>query len=347
MIFERPELLQALPPVVALLVAGILWQWRRSVRLVRAFGGRAPVRRLTGRSLHRFPVARLASVLLAAVALTLVASGAREDTGEPPPPPTPVDVMVVLDVSHSMTGADVAPSRFERGREVVEEVVEARVVDRVALTLFAGWPYGLVPLTDDPTVVDYFVPAVEPELVARRDQGTALPAAIEHAVDGWQDRSREDAVPVILVVSDGEAHGAEAEVLDAVRRAVDAGLRVWTVGVGTEGGAPLTVAGSGGAPLLDGTGSRVVAGYDSGLLRDAASIGGGAFHDLATDGDVGGLVDELRALGGEAEDARTEAFDPTLILLLTALSLLAVDAILDSGAWGRRRSRTRVEGRSV
>lgn len=347
MTFERPELLQALPPLVALLVAGVLWQWRRSVRLADAFGGPASARRLTGRSLDRFPMARLACLVVAAVALTLSASGAREDTGEPPPPPTPVDLIVALDVSHSMTGSDVAPSRFERAREVVARVLEARVADRVALTLFAGWPYGLVPVTDDPTVVDYFVPAVEPELVERRDQGTALPAVVGHAVDGWRARSREDAVPVLLVVSDGEAHGAEAETLEAVEAAVDAGVRVWTVGVGTAQGAPLAVAGSGGAPLLDGAGSRVVAGYDPDLLRDMARIGGGGFHDFAAGGAASGLVDELGALGGGTEDVEAAAFDPMLILLLTALSLLAVDASLDSGAWARRRARGRVEGRSA
>lgn len=347
MTFERPELLQALAPIVALLVAGILWQWRRSVRLADAFGGADSARRLTGRSLRRFPVARLTCVLLAATALTLSASGAREDVGEPPPPPTPVDMIVVADVSHSMTGADVSPSRFERARELVAEVLEARVADRVALTLFAGWPYVLVPVTDDPAVVDYFIPAVAPELVERRDQGSALAAAVEHAVGVWQDRSREDAVPVLLVVSDGEVHGAGAEVLAAVEGAVDAGLRVWTVGVGTTDGAPLTVAGSGGAPLLDGTGRRVVAGYDPGLLQEMARIGGGGFHELGTGEGPGDLVEELRALGGEADEETVEAFDPAWILLLAALSLLAVDASLDSGAWARRRVRTRVEGRST
>jgi Ca-activated chloride channel family protein len=345
--FQRPELLQALPPVAVLLVAGILWQWRRSVRLADAFGGRGPARRLTGRALRRLPAARLACVLVAVAALILAASGAREDTGEPPPPPTPVDLIVALDVSHSMTGSDVEPSRFERAREVVAEVVEARVADRVGLTLFAGWPYRLVPMTDDAMVVDYFVPAIEPGLVASRDQGTALAAVVRNAVDGWRDRARDDAVPVLLVVSDGEAQGAEADVLDAVDAAVDAGLRIWTVGVGTVEGAPLTVAGSGGAPLLDGTGGRVVAGYDPDLLRDMARIGGGGFHELSSGGDVDRLLDELRALGGEAEDAKTEPFDPTLILLLTALSLLAADAVLDSGTWTRGRARGLVEGRSA
>lgn len=347
MIFERPEVLQALPGVVALLVVAILSQWRRSLRLAEAFGGRTSVRRLTGRSLHRFPAGRLASVAIAAVALTLAASGAREDVGEPPSAPTPVDLVVVLDVSHSMTGTDVAPTRFERARGVVAEVLDARVADRIALSLFAGWPYGLVPVTDDPAVLEYFVPAVEPDLVAERDQGTALPAVIDHAVEAWQERSREDAVPALLLISDGEVHGAEVEVLDAVGRAVDAGLRVWSVGVGTRDGAALTVAGSGGAPLLDGTGSRVVARYDPDLLRDVARIGGGGFHDLAAEATVDDLVDELRALGGGEEEPWAEGFDPTIILLLTAMSLLAVDGILDSGIWSRRRSRDRVEGRSM
>lgn len=346
MIYDRPDLLVFLPVAALLVTLGILWQWRRSRRLAAAFGGSGPARRLTGRALRRFPVARLGCAVLAAVALVLAASGARQEADEPPPPAAPVDLLVVLDVSHSMTAGDVEPSRFAVAKESLGHLLEARVADRMALSLFAGWPYGLVPVTDDVSVVEYFVPWIEPDLLQQRDQGTALADALDHAVERWTDRSRENAIPVVLVLSDGEAHGAEAEVIEAADRAADAGLRIWTVGVGTRNGAPLFVSGSGGAPLLEGSGAQVVAGYDPDLLRDLARIGGGGFHELTTASDIDALVDEIRRLGGTVEVDAEAPFDPTMLLLVIALALLATDALLDSGVLVRRRDRGVVEGRA-
>jgi len=337
--FERPDLLSWLPLMALLLMAGVLWQWRRSLGLAEAFGGREPTRRLTGRRLDRFPTARLVCLLLAATALVLAASGVQRDTGEPPPPPTPVDLVIALDVSHSMTGTDVEPSRFDVARGATERVFQARLADRVALTLFAAWPYGLVPMTDDPEVVDYFMPWIEPELVERRDQGTALAAAVTESVERWRTRERDGAVPVLLVVSDGETHGpaAEAEVMAAAESAAAAGLRIWTAGVGSAEGAPLFVPGSSAAPLMEGSGGQVVAGYAPDLLREVARAGGGRFHELTSESDADELIAELRALRGGADSADEAPFDPTVLLLGVALALLATDAILDSGALSRRR----------
>ncbi|MDX1493442.1 MAG: VWA domain-containing protein, partial [Longimicrobiales bacterium] len=310
MTFERPDLLVFAPLLTLVVVAAILWQWRRSVRLVKAYGGREVARRLTGRLLGGFPAARLGCAALATLALVLAASGVRPDAGEPPPPVTPVDLVVALDVSHSMTATDVEPTRFDVARGTLDRLLDARVADRVALSLFAGWPYGLVPVTEDPDVVEYFSPWVEPRLLAQRDQGTALAEVVDHAVETWQARARDDAVPVLLVISDGEAHGAAPEVLAAISRATDAGLRVWTAGVGTAEGAPLFVPGSTGAPLLEGSGGRVVAGYDPELLREMARSGGGGFHELTTQSDADALIDELRSLGGRVEAPQDLPFDP-------------------------------------
>lgn len=339
MTFERPELLPWLPVALVLVAAALVWHWRRTVRLRDAYGGEAPARRLTGRTLGRFPGGRLLSVFLAATALVLAASGVRRDTGEPPPPPTPLDVVIALDVSHSMTAADVEPSRMERARAAAQAIVDQRVADRVALTTFAGWPYPLVPMTDDLVVAEYFLPWVRPELVESRQQGTALAAAIGDAGRTVRTRERGDAIPVLVILSDGEAHGAAPAVLDSARVLADAGVRIWTGGVGTEEGGALLVSRSSGAPLLGGTGAQVVAGYDADLLRDIARIGGGAFHDIGSDGGLRDLTAELQALRGARSATRAEAFDPTGLLVLVGLVLLLLDAALDVGI---RRGRNHV-----
>jgi len=339
MSFARPELF-ALAPAAALLVAvAIAWQWRRTARLIAAFGGPAPARRLMGRVVERFPAGRAVSAVVAAVALSLAASGIGRER-EIEPPATPIDLIVSLDMSRSMTARDVDPSRIARAKAVVERIVAENVVDRIALTLFADWPYGLVPLTDDDDVLDFFVPWLTPDMIDMRDQGTSLAAALGHAVGTWQARARPGAIPVVLIISDGESHTPEGDVFDSLAVAVDAGMRIWTAGVGTEGGAPLFVPRSASAPLLDGSGGQVVAGFDAELLRSVAAEGGGGFHDVTSDAGIRALLGDLRTLRGGSDDTDEAGVgtDPTELLLLIALVLFGVDAMLDAPhRWRRAR----------
>ena len=342
MTFERPELAAWLPVAVLLVAGAVLWQWRRAVRLRDAYGGAEAARRLTGRSLGTFPGLRLLSVILAVTALLLAAAGARRDAGPPPPPPTPLDVVIALDVSHSMTARDVEPSRMERAKAAATALVEARIADRVAVTTFAGWPYPLVPLTDDADVAEYFLPWVSPAMVDDRHQGTALASTLGHARRTWEARPRPDAVSVLVILSDGESHGAGEEIVDSVAALADAGVRVWVGGVGTEEGAPLFVPRSSQAPLLDGSGGQVVAGYDPELLREIARAGGGGFHAIEDDDGIRALAAELRALSGSLEGSDGAPFDPTALLVLLGLAFLVVDAVRDAGVLERRRkARTR------
>lgn len=329
MSFARPELVTLAAPAILLIIVAIVWQWRRSARLIAAFGGREPARRLMGRVVEGFPAARTASAVAAAAALTLAASGVgRERKIEPPS--TPIDLIVSLDMSRSMAARDVDPSRIARAKAVVERIVADNVVDRMALTLFADWPYGLVPLTDDDEVLDFFVPWLTPDMIDMRDQGTSLAAVLGYTVRTWQARARPQAIPVVLVISDGENHVPEGEVFDSLTVAVDAGMRVWTAGIGTEEGAPLFVPRSASAPLLDASGGQVVAGFDAALLRSVAAAGGGGFHDVASDAGVRALLDDLRTLRGGADGPDEIAADPTGLLLLIALLFFGADAMFDA-----------------
>jgi Ca-activated chloride channel homolog len=336
--FLRPDLLYLLPAAALLVLAGLMAQWRRRRRLAAAYGGYDAARRLTGRDLRSFPATRLVVLVVAASALSLVAAGVERDRPDPPPPPTPVDLVVAVDVSHSMSGGDVGASRIERARELVAALLDEEVADRVALTLFADWPLGLVPLTHDAGVVEFFTPWISPELVTLRDQGTGLASVLAHAGGTWRARPREGAIPVLLIVSDGEVHGTQQVVLDAVAEVADS-ISVWTAGVGSEAGAPLLVPGSDGAPLLDEAGDPVVAAYDPTLLREIAELGGGGFHDVSDDGGRRALVSELRRLGGEPAGLTEQISDPTAWLVLLALVLLVLDALMEGGVVRGRRER--------
>lgn len=330
MTFERPELLVAIPIAGLLIFAALLFQWQRGVRLVRAYGGPDPARRLLGRDLTPFPLARLVVLLFLVTTLGAAGAGLRGGAVEESAPVAPVDLIVAVDVSHSMTGTDVEPSRAGRARDVVEAILDAGVADRMALTLFADWPYALVPLTDDPVVPAFFGPWITPDLVATRDQGTSLAALVGQSRSVWEARSREGANPIVLILSDGEAHGDDVAVLDSVAALAASGLEVWTAGVGTAEGAPLFVPRSEGAPLLDGSGNQVVAEYAPELLEAMADRAEGAFYDISNDAGVDRLVDDLRreaGLGGTTPDLPA---DPTAWLVLLGLALAVVESRLDT-----------------
>ena len=336
MTFERPDLLGLLPTLSLVVVLALLLQWRRSVRLVAAYGGPDAALRLIGRRLERFPVVRLLAGLIAVVALVAVAAGLTPETPEEAPV-TPVDLLIAIDVSHSMTGTDLEPSRMSWAQRLVEAVVDAGISDRVALSVFADWSYRLVPLTDDGDVVRFFAPWLVPDLVNTRDQGTSLSVLIDDAVDAWDDRMQPDAVPIVLVVSDGETHDGADAVIASTRAAVESGVTVWTVGVGTPSGSPLTLTGSS-APLLDGSGTPVIAGYDEGMLRQIADAGRGAFHEADGEDGIRSLIADLRTISGRTDSVPQAKEDPTNWLVLLGLVLLLLDAVFDTGIALRRRS---------
>ena len=330
MTFERPDLLALVPWVAAGLAGFVLAQWRRGVRLVHAWGGPTPARRLLGRDLSSLPWLRLLALASAGAALVLAAAGPQPAEPEEVPPPTPVDLIVAVDVSLSMTASDVEGTRIGRARELIERLVEDGAADRIALTIFADWPFSLVPLTDDGNVIRFFAPWVAPRLVGTRDQGTSLPAVVGQARIVWEDRRRDDARPVVLLVTDGEAHGMDAELLDSVEVARGAGMEIWTAGVGTPDGAPIFLPGSDDAPLLH-DGSPVVSGYDRGLLETTADRGGGLFHDISSDAGIRSLIDDLRGGPAASDTPDTPPPDNAFWLALVAFALLILEALLDAG----------------
>ena len=330
MTFSRPELLALAPIVVLLLTLAVAAQSRRHRRLADAFGGGVAARRLTSRDLYNFPRRRLLCLIGAGAALTVAAAGPHVGLSAALDPNQPVDLVMAVDLSLSMTGTDVGPSRLERAKEVVNEIAESMPNERLGLTVFADWPYTVLPMTDDPALVRFFTQALTPDLVAERDQGTSLASVITHARQMLDARRRPEAQQVILLITDGEGHEDEAAILDSVAAAAADGVRIWTAGVGTGGGSRLTTLGVDPVPVMGDDGQPVVSRLDEALLRRIADAGGGGYRNV--NGGAG-----LRALLGgfrRADSASVRGGEPVgaaLWLVLLALPLLFVEGKMDAG----------------
>ncbi len=329
MTFSRPELLALLPIVVLLLALALSAQSRRHRKLAAAFGGAAAARRLTSRDLTRFPRGRLACLVGAGIAMSLAAAGPYVDLGATLDPTQPVDLVIAVDISLSMTGTDVGPSRLERAKSVIRELTESMPNERLALTVFADWPYSVLPMTDDPALVRFFAEPLSPDLIEERDQGTSYALVIAHAHEMLDSRRRPEAQQVILLITDGEGHENEEEILDAVAAVAAAGVRVWTAGVGTSGGSELVTLDGEELPVLGDDGAPVVSRLNDGLLRRMASAGGGGYRNVSGGTGLRSLLSVFRRANTEATPGG-EAVGVAWWLILLAIPLLLFEGRMDA-----------------
>ena len=329
MTFARPELLALVPIVVLVLTLALAAQSRRHRKLADAFGGAEAARRLTSRDLSSFPRRRLACLLGAGVAMSLAAAGPYVDLGATLDPTQPVDLVIAVDLSLSMTGTDVRPSRLERAKFVIRELTESMPNERLGLTVFADWPYSVLPLSDDPALVRFFAEPLTPELIVERDQGTSLAQVISHALEMFDTRRRPEAQQVILLITDGEGHENETQILDAASAAAAAGVRVWTAGVGTSGGSELATLDPDPLPVLGDDGEPVVSRLNESLLRRIASAGEGGYRNVSGGAGLRSLLGVFRRAGTESTPGG-EAVGAALWLVLLAIPLLFIEGRLDA-----------------
>jgi Ca-activated chloride channel family protein len=236
------------------------------------------------------------------------------------------ETVLVLDASNSMRAADVEPDRLARQRTLARELV-ARAGGRFGVVAFAGRAWALSPLTRDRSAVLMFVDAVDPELVGRG--GTSLASAVRQGTDvlaGGAPGARR----ALVLFSDGEATTDSAELGSALDRAVQAGVAIHVVGIGTpEGGRvpsprPESTAAPPGPWMIAPDGAPVLSRLDEEGLRSIARATGG----LYVPGTEGGLAALLRRLPSAGGRPGRDPLTPAGLALLGAFALLFAEAYL-------------------
>ena len=326
MIFERPELL-VLAPLAAILFAFTVGaHWRRLRRLATAYEPTA-LRRLLPTNPGRFPTQRFLCLVGAGALLGLAAAGPVLWNPEPPEPAPPLDIAIAVDLSLSMNAAGETGSRIERARKAIDRLAEELLSVRFSLVVFAGWPYTLVPPTDDPDVIRYFVDSLQPELVEELDRGNSLGRTLELAGNILETRTSENGRQLILVISDGDVFEDEDVLMRAASDAAARGFEVWLAGLGSEEGSPILIAGE---PVLDAAGRAVRTSHNADLLRALAEAGQGSYEDIPEEEGLDRLVDDLRDLSGDSREGPAEPFDTTALFALLAIPLLLWEGVIDT-----------------
>jgi Ca-activated chloride channel homolog len=218
--------------LVPVLVALYLYEgyWRRKKQ--REFGNEELVQKLApGRSAFKQGLKWL--VLLLAITCVILAIvnpkiGTKVETVKR----EGIDIVFALDVSKSMLAEDMAPSRLDRSKQIVSQIINGLGSDRVGMVGYAGAAYPVLPITTDYGVAKMFLEGVNTDIVS--SQGTAIGAAIDMAATFFDD---PDSSKLIILLSDGEDHGEDS--IAAAERAKDKGIKIITIGLGTTKGGPI------------------------------------------------------------------------------------------------------------
>ncbi len=181
-----------------------------------------------------------------------------------------LDIVVAVDTSKSMLAADIAPDRLTRARLAALELMQKAGADRLGLVAFAGDAFLECPLTIDDTAFQQCVQALDVNTIPRG--GTAIAAAINTALTAFKEGNH---YKVLVLITDGEDNDDEAAALAAAQKAAQAGLKIFTVGVGTTQGVLLNP-----NQVRDPDGNAVKSHLNEALLQQIAGASGGFYLPL-------------------------------------------------------------------
>lgn len=320
-----------LAPMTPLVGFVAWWGWRRGGKLLSPFVSPAAALRLSDPARDRRRAWRTLALALALAALTVAL--ARPQYGVKPVEITRsgIDVMILVDTSKSMAATDVTPDRFRRVKIEIEKLAAALEGNRIGLVSFAGESFIDCPLTHDVATLRMFLDAVK--IGSIPVAGTDIGGAVLKGVAGL---AASDAKSKALVLfTDGEDLAGEAA--DAAEAAAKAGVKIFTVGVGSREGAPAPEVDEAGKAVgykENENGEVVITRLDEESLKGLAAATGGAAY-LSDGSRV--AVDDLAAdlarlektdIGGREFTEYEERYRAAALL---ALLLLAVDYAFFSG----------------
>ena len=238
------------------------------------------------------------------------------------------EIMICLDVSNSMLAQDYTPDRLSRAKLALSRIVDRLDGDRIGLIIFAGTSFVQLPVTTDYVSAKMFLNSVDNKSIPV--QGTAIGDAILLAAKSFSTQSEKSRA--IIVITDGENH--EDDAVAAATQAAEAGVKVYTIGVGSVEGQPIPMDGG---LLKDKEGNIVVTKLDEDTLKEIAQAGGGAYVHAGNDEfGLTPIVNEIKKMQEEEYSSVVfEEYDEQFMYFLgIALALFVLEMLI-----GERRSR--------
>lgn len=316
--FEDPIYLYLLALIPILLLIHFL-MLRRQKKLLRKFGDLELVRQLMPNVSRMRPLVKF-WLLLGALALLIVVL-ARPQFGNKisHEKRTGIETIICMDISNSMLAEDVAPSRLDRSKMMVENLVDHFTNDKIGLIVFAGDAFVQLPITSDYVSAKMFLSSITPAMIAT--QGTDIAAAINMASHSFTQE--ENIGKAIIVITDGEDH--EGGAMEAAKEAKEKGMNTYVLGVGSPNGAPIPV--GNGDYMKDNTGQTVMSALNEQMCRQLADAGSGAYIHVENNSNAQEQLDNELDKLSKKETSSTiysdfdEQFQAVAIIVLLLLIL--------------------------
>lgn len=242
-----------------------------------------------------------------------------------------IDIFLCVDISNSMLAEDIAPNRLERSKQAIYKLISKLGGDRIGVVVFAGNAYVQLPITTDYSAAKMFLSTINPSLIPT--QGTEIGRAIELAVKSFGEDEHNKA---IVIISDGEDH-ENGDAVKAAQEAAKHGIKIYTIGMGLDSGAPIPVYNKYGKNIgykKDKEGNTIITKLDDNILRQIAEIGDGLYV-RASNSNVGldKIYDDINKTEKSEIEANvfTDYDDQFQWFVGAAIILLIIEILLSSG----------------
>lgn len=320
--FEDPIYLWMLL-IIPILVLMRFIAWRKRKRNLRKFGDPSLLKEMMPDVSKYRPTIKFCLLLSAITILIFMIARPQVGSKISHEKREGIEVLIALDISNSMLAQDVIPSRLEKSKLLIEDLVDHFTNDKVGLVVFAGDAFVQLPITNDYVSAKMFLQNINPSLITT--QGTDLARAISLSQSCFTQR--EHIGRAIIVITDGEDH--EGGALEAAREAYKKGINVFILGVGTSKGAPIPD-GNGGY-LKDNSGQTVLSALNEQMCQQVAKAGNGVYIHVDNTSDAQEKLNkELSKLQSGISDTvvYSEYNEQFQIFGIILLLLLIVETIL-------------------
>lgn len=242
-----------------------------------------------------------------------------------------IDMVFALDVSESMLAEDLSPNRIEAAKTGLKKFTQKQEGDRMGVVVFSGVPFTQSPLTFDYGILEEYISRISVESINKNIRGlsgTAVGDAILAGVNRFAESG--DREKVLVLLTDGDAN-VGVDPLIAAQKAAQEGVRIYTIGIGKEGGAPLKTKDARGNTVYarNSDGSMYQATFNETTLKEVAQIGGGKYFridDAATFDTVLKEIAQLekRDISVDVQVEYSDKFMPFLIALWVSFLLFII-----------------------
>lgn len=180
-----------------------------------------------------------------------------------------IEAIIALDISNSMLAQDVQPSRLDKSKLMIENLINSFINDKIGLVVFAGEAYVQLPITSDYVSAKMFLSDITPNLISA--QGTDIARTIRVSLSSFTQQ--KGVGKAIILITDGEDN--EGGALEAVKEAKEKGVNVFILGVGDSKGAPIPL--GNGEYLKDNHGQTVMTALNENMCKEIAQAGSGTY----------------------------------------------------------------------